>query len=144
MAFVKGQSGNPAGRRAGSKNKKTLLREELERDGSALAAAIKAAALNADSPDTAAMGLWLSRLEPPLRASAQRVQFELDPDAPVADQAKQILSAVSRGELDVDAAKQIMDLLSAFVGMKDVETFLDELRRMREARPHILGGVITT
>lgn len=142
MAFVKGQSGNPTGRRAGSKNKKTLLRAELEKDGSALAAAIKAAALNPDSPDTTAMSLWLARLEPPLRPSAQRVQFDLDPDAPIADQAKQVMLAVSRGELDCDQAKQIMDLLSAFIGMKDVENFLDELKRLRETKNHIPGGIV--
>lgn len=142
MAFVKGQSGNPTGRRAGSKNKKTLLREELEKDGSALAAAIKAAALNPDSPDTTAMSLWLARLEPPLRPSAQRVQFDLDPDAPIADQAKQIMLAVSKGDLDPDQAEQLMDLLSAFVGLKDFEMVIDELKRLREAKQHIPGGIV--
>ncbi|MFO1408242.1 MAG: DUF5681 domain-containing protein [Steroidobacteraceae bacterium] len=144
MAFVKGQSGNPAGRRAGTKNKKTLLREELEKDGSALAVAIKAAALKPDSPDSTAMSLWLSRLEPPLRPSAQRVQFDLNPDAPIADQAKQIMLAMSRGELDPDTARQIMDMLSAFIGMKDVETVIEELKRLRTAKPHIPGGIVET
>lgn len=140
MAFVKGQSGNPAGRKAGSLNKKTLLRQELEKDGSALAAAIKTAAL--EGGDTTAMSLWLARLEPPLRPSAQRVQFDLDPDAPIADQAKQVMLAMSRGELDPDTARQIMDMLSAFIGMKDMETFLGELKRMREAKNHIPGGIL--
>ena len=142
MAFAKGQSGNPAGRTAGSKNKKTLLRAELEKDGSALAAAIKAAALNPDSPDTTAMSLWLARLEPPLRPAAQRVQFHLDPDAPIADQAKQVMLAMSRGELDPDTARQIMDMLSAFIGMKDMETFIAELKRLRETKSQIPGGIV--
>jgi hypothetical protein len=140
MAFVKGQSGNPAGRKAGSLNKKTLLRQELEKDGSALATAIKTAAL--EGGDTTAMSLWLARLEPPLRPSAQRVQFDLDPDAPIADQAKQVLLAVSRGEIDSDQGRQILDMLAAFIGMKDVEHFLDELKRLRETRTHIPGGIV--
>jgi len=140
VAYVKGQSGNPKGRPVGTKNKKTLLRQELEKDGSALAAAIKTAALEGN--DTTAMSLWLARLEPPLRPSAQRVQFDLDPDAPIADQAKQILLAVSRGEIDSDQGRQILDMLAAFIGMKDVEHFLDELKRLRETRNHISGGIV--
>lgn len=136
--FKSGVSGNPKGRPVGSKNKRTLLREELERDGSALAVAIKTAAL--EGGDTTAMSLWLARLEPPLRPSAQRVQIELDTDAPVAEQAKQIMSAVSRGEVDVDQAKQLMDLLSAFVGLKDVETMLDALKRLKETPTGYLPG----
>ncbi len=88
------------------------------------------------------MSLWLSRLEPPLRPSAQRVQFDLDPDAPIADQAKQVMKAVAAGGIDPDTGKQLLDMLSAFIGMKDVETFLEELKRMRESKAHIPGGVL--
>jgi hypothetical protein len=135
-----GESGNPGGKRPGTKHRKTLLREELERDGSSLAAAIKAAALNPESPDTTAMSLWLSRLEPPLRPTAQRVQFTLDPGAPIADQAKQIVQAVADGHVDVDTGKQILDMLAAYIGMKDVEHFLDELKRLAKSTT-IRGGV---
>lgn len=85
----------------------------------------------------------VARLEPPLRPSAQRVQFDLEPDAPIAEQAKQIILAVARGDVDPDTGKQLMDLLSAFVGLKDVETFLEELKRMRESKPR-LSGVVET
>lgn len=138
-----GQSGNPSGKRPGTKHRKTLLREELEKDGSALAAAIKAAALNPESPDTTAMSLWLSRLEPPLRPSAQRAQFELNTDAPIADQAKQIVQAVANGDLDVDTGKQVLDMLACYIGMKDVEHFLDELKRLAKSST-IPGGVQQT
>lgn len=141
MAFVKGKSGNPRGREVGSKNRKTLLREQIEKCGPELVALIKTAAF--DSQDMTAAGMLLARLDPPLRPAAQRVQFELDPDAPIADQAKQVISAMSRGEIDPDTAKQIMDMLSAFVGLKDVETFLSELKRLREAKQQqVPGGVL--
>lgn len=140
MAFVKGQSGNPAGRRPGSKNKKTLLRIELEKDGSELARVIKQKAL--EDGDMTAAGLWLARLEPPLRGSAQRVQFPLDPDAPIAEQAKAVVLAMSRGEIDPDTARQILDMLSAMVGLRDVEQLLDELKALREKRPPFPGGIV--
>ena len=140
--FQPGQSGNPAGRAKGSKNKKTLLREELERDGSELAQLIKN---KAREGDTSCMAMWLARLDPPLRAAAQRAEFDLDPDAPVSDQARQVIVAVSRGQLDLDSARVLLDMLSAFVGLKDVETFLDELKRLKSAKSqHIPGGVLTT
>lgn len=140
MAFVKGQSGNPAGRRPGSKNKKTLLRAELEKDGSELARVIKQKAL--EDGDMTAAGLWLARLEPPLRATAQRVQFKLDPDAPIAEQAKAVVLAMSRGEIDPDTARQILDMLSAMVGLRDVEHLLDELKALREKRSPFPGGIV--
>ena len=43
--FRPGVSGNPAGRPKGSKNRKTQLAEELQKDGSELARVIKEAAL---------------------------------------------------------------------------------------------------
>lgn len=141
MTWKPGQSGNPSGRKAGSKNKRTLLAQELEKDGSALAAAIKQRAL--EDGDTAAMSLWLARLEPPLRPTAQRVQFELNVDAPIAGQAKQIVQAVARGEVDPDTGKQLLAMLSALVGLRDIETFLAELRKLRVSQSPS-GGVVTT
>ena len=142
MTWLPGQSGNPTGRKSGSQNKKTLLRQELEKDGSALATAIKQRAL--EDGDTTAMSLWLARLEPPLRPAAQRVQFKLDVDAPIAGQAKQIVQAVARGEVDPDTGKQLLDMLSALVGLKDIETFLAELRKLRDSQSAVAGGVMTT
>lgn len=90
------------------------------------------------------MSLWLSRLEPPLRPTAQRVQFELDVDSPIAGQAKQIVQAVARGEVDPDTGKQLLDMLSALVGLRDIEHFLAELRKLRGSQSPIAGGVMTT
>lgn len=142
MTFKPGQSGNPSGRKSGSRNKKTLLREELEKDGSALATAIKSAALEGN--DITAMSLWLSRLEPPLRSSAQRIQFDFDPTRPIAENATEILTRVSQGEIDPDTGKQLLDMLAAHVGLQDVETFLAELKKLREANTGVRGGVKLT
>lgn len=142
--FVPGVSGNPAGREKGSKNKRTLLREELEAHGAELAQAIKRKALDGDS---SCMSMWLARLEPPLRSTSARSSIEdFDPDAPVTEQSKQIITAAMRGDIDIDTAKELFNLLSMFVGLKDVESFLAELRKLKQARGHqeIPGGVVTT
>lgn len=91
-----------------------------------------------------AASLVMSRVNPPLRPRAEKVEFALDLEAPVAEQAKQIMLAVSRGEVDPDTGKMLLDMLSAYIGMKDVETFLSELRRLRESKSQVPGGVLTS
>lgn len=134
MPFVKGQSGNRAGKKPGTKNRKTLLREELEKDGSALAAAIKAAALNPESPDTTAMSLWLSRLEPPLRPRAERVQFALDPSKPLAEQAQQVVTACANGNLDPETAQMLVNVISSLAGIRQVDDFQARLEALEQHR----------
>jgi len=105
MTFQRGQSGNPAGRKPGTKNRKTLLLQELEKDGSALANAIKAAALTGDS---SAMSLWLSRLEPPVRTRGEYVEFEFDAKATPSENITKVLEAVSAGDLTLEQGNMII------------------------------------
>lgn len=123
MPFVKGQSGNPAGRKPGSKNKKTLILQELEKDGSALAAAIKAKALTGD---TSAQALWLARLEPPARTRGETVEFEFDPSLPLADQLQQIVAAVADGQLTLEQGKQFAELAEKLAAVRALENGTDD------------------
>lgn len=104
--FQPGQSGNPSGRAKGSKNKKTILLQELEKDGSALAVAIKASALTGD---TSAMSLWLTRLEPAVRARGETIEIDLDVNATVEDQLKKVLQAIADGEISVDVGSMLIN-----------------------------------
>jgi hypothetical protein len=142
MPFSPGQSGNPAGRLAGTKNRKSLVLQEFEKEGSEVARVVTE---KAKAGDMQAASLVLTRLEPPLRPRAEKIQFELDPDAPIADQAKAVVIAVSRGEIDPDTCKLLFDCLTAYVGLKDVETFIAQLNSLRDSkRVPVPGGVITT
>lgn len=105
MPFVKGQSGNPAGKKPGTKNRKTLLLQELERDGSALAAAIKAKALEGDA---SCMSLWLSRLEPAARTRGETVEFAFDPAATPAQNIEEVMKAVAAGDMTVETGAQLI------------------------------------
>lgn len=141
--WTKGVSGNPDGRAPGSKNKRTLLEEQLAQAAPAVQGVVINKALL--EGDMTAASLVMSRVAAPLRARAERVEFDFDPDAPVAEQAKQIMVAVSEGRVDPDTGKMLLDMLCAFAGLRDVEHFLDELKRLRESKSSTIpGGVQQT
>jgi hypothetical protein len=127
--FRPGVSGNPAGRPKGSKNRKTQLAEELQKDGSDLARVIKEAAL---AGDTSAMNLWAQRLEPPLRARAAAVEFELDPDKPLHEQAQQVLTAVSEGRVDPESGRMLIDCIQSVAGIRAVDELEARLVALEE------------
>lgn len=74
--FTKGQSGNPAGRPIGSKNKSTQFRELLEKDLSALISVLRDKALEGDMN---AMRLLLERLVPKVQVVDMSLQSDYDP-----------------------------------------------------------------
>lgn len=129
--WLPGQSGNPAGRPKGSKNKKTALVEQFENEGSAIARVVIDAALEGDMQ---AANIVLQRLSPPLRARSEKVQFELTPDAPLTTQAQQVLAAVAAGDVDPDTGKILIDAISAFAGIKQVDDLEARLAALEGGR----------
>ncbi len=75
MAFKKGQSGNPAGKKPGTRNKTTVLLEALL-DGKAEALTKKAIEM-AGKGDPAMMRLCIERLIPPRKD--RPINFDLPP-----------------------------------------------------------------
>jgi hypothetical protein len=71
--------------------------------------------------DMTAAGLVLSRLLPPMRAQAERVQFELSPEVPLSAQAQEILQAVAEGKLDADTARILIGCIQSVAGIKATE-----------------------
>ena len=115
MTFQPGQSGNPAGKKPGTKDRKTRLLQELEKDGSALAIAIKTAALAGDS---SAMSLWLTRLEPALRSRSEMVEIELDVNAPIEDQIKAVMTAIVAGEVSVETGSMLINNIEKLANIR--------------------------
>ena len=74
--FAKGQSGNPAGRPIGSKNKCAQFRELLEDDLPALVSVLREKALEGDMN---AMRLLLERLVPKVQVVDMNVQSAFEP-----------------------------------------------------------------
>jgi hypothetical protein len=131
MPFEKGQSGNPSGRKRGSKNRKTLLMEELERDGSALAAAIKRKAL--EEGDASCMSLWLSRLEPAARTRGETVEFNFRPDATPAQNIEEVMAAVAAGDMSVETGAQLISGIEKLANVRVAEVTEDKERSLIDA-----------
>lgn len=129
--WLPGQSGNPAGRPKGAKNKKTVIVEEFEKDGSAIARKVIEAAL---AGDMQAANICLSRLSPPLRARAEKVQFELTPDAPLTTQAQQILTAVAAGDVDPETGQLLINCITSFAGLKATDDLEARLAALEGGR----------
>jgi hypothetical protein len=118
MAFQPGKSGNPYGRRPGSRNKSNVIAAEFAKQGSELARVVMAKALEGDM---SAAGLVLQRLSPPLRAAAEKVVFELDQSLPLGEQAKQIMAAVADGRIDPDTGNLLVSCIEKVAGIKTVD-----------------------
>lgn len=116
--FQPGVSGNPKGRPKGSRNRKNIIAEEFAKDGSKVARVVMDAALGGDM---AAANMVLQRLSAPLRSRAEKVMFELDPEAPLSEQAQQVLTAVSKGDIDPETGKLLIDAIGAFAGIKQID-----------------------
>jgi ribosomal protein S20 len=118
MAFIKGQSGNPAGKKPGTRSKLNLVAAEFLKEGSAIARTVIEAA---KAGDMSAASLVLQRLSPPLRAAAEKVVFDLDQTLPLTEQAKQIMTAVSQGCIDPDTGAMLIACLDRVGNLKAVE-----------------------
>lgn len=124
-----GQSGNPKGRPVGSRNKKNVIADEFAKDGSAVARVVMDAAL---AGDMQAANMVLQRLSPPLRARAEKVTFELTPDAPLTTQAQQIMTAVAEGSIDPETGQLLINCITAFAGLKQVDELEARLQALEE------------
>ena len=112
--FQPGQSGNPAGRPRGAG---TLgkLRAAIERDAPGIIDRLVKAAL---SGDTQAAGILLSRIIPPMKATAPPIPGVSIPSLSAAPEA--VLSALAKGTLTADQATAISQLVSALARAKEI------------------------
>ena len=133
MKFKKGQSGNPAGKPKGSRNKTTVLLEALL-DGKAEELTKKAIQM-AGAGDPAMMRLCIERLIPPRKD--RPISFELPPlkttqDASVA--MLKILEGVAKGELTPCEASEISKIIENYaetVRLTDLEQRIADMEQGR-------------
>ena len=130
--FLKGQSGNPAGRPSGARHRTTLAAEALL-DGEVEALTRKAIELALDG-DTTALRLCLDRILPPRRE--RPTSFELPPLQSAADTAAAmaaITAAVATGEIMLGEAAELAKLVQAYLKAIEANEFDQRLQAL-EAR----------
>ena len=107
MAFKKGQSGNPAGRKPGTTSG-AKVRKAIE---AAIPSVLKVVIEAAKNGDMAAAKVLLDRVCPVLKAQAQSVN--IDADGTLATKGENIISAALSGNMSPDTAIQLISALSA-------------------------------
>jgi Family of unknown function (DUF5681) len=125
--FEKGQSGNPGGRPAGARNRKSLAAAILL-EGESEALTRKAVEL-ALSGDPTAMRLCLERILPPCRERA--VKFALPPIESAADIApamKAVTAALADGVITPGEGEAIARIVDTFVRAIETRDFEQRLQ----------------
>jgi hypothetical protein len=134
--FQKGQSGNPAGRPAGARNRKTLAAAMLL-DGEAEGLTRRAVEL-ALAGDPTALRLCIERILPPCRE--RTIEFTLPPiesPADIAPAMKAVAAALADGVISPGESEAIARMVDTFVRTietSDFERRLAELERQTEER----------
>ena len=141
--WVKGQSGNPAGKKRGTLNKRTLAAQAIVDETGAILDVVIA---KAKAGDMTAAALIINRLVPTLRPRAERVQFEFDAKGSLAQQGEQVLQAMADGDLDPDTSKAVLDSISSFAGLRQIDELLRRIEaievRRDESPDGSKGGVL--
>jgi hypothetical protein len=134
MRFEKGQSGNPAGRPPGSRNKATILGESIFQGEAE--AIIRKAIEKAMEGDMTAIRLCLERVFPRLRDRA--TMFDLPPinGAPEALAAlTSIVAGVSGGELTAAEGSELSRLVDHYLRALEAKDFEQRLHKLAGEPP---------
>lgn len=123
--FTKGSTGNPGGR----PRKADELRSLLEGDAEEVARKVIAAAQGGDMN---ACKIVIERILPPIRPAHACVKFNFDPDAPLTDQARQILAAVAEGKLPPDQGRALMDGVAALSRVTEIDDLARRITAIEE------------
>ena len=135
MAFQKGQSGNPAGKPKGAKDKRTALRELLQPHAEQLVQ--KAVKLALDG-DTTALRICIDRIIPAAKAKDAPISLEGLTGSPT-EQAQAVVHAMTSGALTPDEANSVMAVLTAqmrVVEVDELEKRIAALEAMKDGNQH--------
>jgi len=133
MAFIKGKSGNPAGKPTGCTDKRTALRSLLVPHAEKLIRKVVDLAL---SGDTTALRICIDRLVSPLRASDNAIRIDGFVGSPAA-MAAQVLKNLADGTLTPDQATSVMQSLSAQVRILEVDDLARRVAALEQNKKEV-------
>jgi hypothetical protein len=131
--FQKGQSGNPAGRPKGARNKTTLAMEALL-DGEAETLTRKAIEM-AMMGDTTAMRLCMDRIMPPRKE--RPIMFTMPKMETAADAVKAsaaLVDAVANGDITPGEAGELSKLVDGFTKAVELHEIQQRLEKLEAAQ----------
>lgn len=135
MAFKKGQSGNPAGKPRGAKDKRTEIRELLRPHQADVVTKVVELA---KAGDTTAIRLVLERICPPLRSGDVPVAIALPGDSFTA-KAEGILAAVCNGSVSPEQGAKLVDMVAAVARVMEVDQLTARIAALEQAMRGIAG-----
>ncbi|WP_059723608.1 DUF5681 domain-containing protein [Burkholderia cenocepacia] len=107
--FRKGESGNPAGKPKGARDKRTALRELLQPHAADL---VQKAVELALAGDTAALRICIDRCIPAVKAKDEPINIA-GLTGSLANQGKTVVAAMAAGTITPDEAAAVMAVISA-------------------------------
>jgi uncharacterized protein DUF5681 len=135
MTFQKGQSGNPAGRPPGARNRATMIVEQLFDDEAA--DLTRTAITQALQGDAAALRICMDRIAPLRRE--RTIELDLPPLATASDAANalaMVAAAVARGELTPGEAAGLLKVIDGYTHALEVVTLEQRVANLeKEIRP---------
>jgi len=124
------QSPNPKGRPRGIIDKRQKISRAMLDEANEITRIVVA---KAKDGDLQAASLVLSRVLPALSTQTEKVQFDLDPTAPLAAQVEQVLLAISTGEVSPDIGKQIIETISALGAIRQMDDIEQRIAALEAA-----------
>jgi hypothetical protein len=138
MTFLPGQSGNPAGRPRGSRNKKTLMLEALldEESETLMRRVIGLAKMGDDD----AMRLVFARMLPPRRdrpvpLALPRIESEADARRASGD----VMEALATGEITPQEAEQVLRVVAGAAMVMQSSDMGERIRWLQERVAQLTG-----
>jgi hypothetical protein len=132
-----GPSPNPSGRPPGIPDKRLLATQQMLDEMRDIVAVLVGKALEGD---TGAISVVLSKVMPSLKAQAEKVNFDLDTDAPASEQVGQVLDAIAQGRLAPDVGRLIIDSVKALAEVKATEELEARIAVLEAGR--VTGGFV--
>ena len=124
-------SPNPSGRPRGIPDKRLIATQQMLEEMRNIVAVLISKALEGD---TGAISVVLSKTLPSLKAQAEKVNFDLNTDAPASEQVSQVLDAIASGAVAPDVGWLIIDSIKALAEVKATEDLDARITALEEGR----------